>query len=385
MEAQTTNAPENKLSTDSDKEKLAEIQSVLSCLVAGKLEKRFVHIDEYGSYSGICSDINDLIDKVETFFREAIGRMKDFSEGKTDAQIDERGYENTFLETIRLFNANLRTSADQREQQRSVSQAMQEAVSCLNETVEQMEVTARELGENSTETLKAAESVDHSSQETNSLTGQAANSCNELAAAINEIAASMQQANTVNREAVDLANQTVDTIGELLKSSDQIGKFITLIDGIAHQTNLLSLNASIEAARAGENGRGFAVVAGEVKKLASESQANAKTISKQVATIRSQADESAQAVKHINKVIDQLNNISQSVAAATEEQGTATNSISDIMQDVARAAQDISTSISSVAGSARQNTGIATHVTQRISTLSSISENLKSLAQQLET
>lgn len=361
------------------------IQEVLTDLVRGKLERRFTHLERFGPYSGICSDINDLVDKVETFFREAIGRMEEFGKGQSNCQIDERGFENTFLETIRLFNGNLNHSDVQRQQQRAVSHTLQETVETLNETVSHMAETAKELSENSTETLESAETVGSNSAEANSLTDEAANSCKELATAIHEIANSMQQANSVTYDAVELANTTVATISELLKSSNQIGKIIELIDGIAHQTNLLSLNASIEAARAGEQGRGFAVVASEVKNLAFESRKNAKTISKQIVAIRAQAEASSQAIERINSVIGEINNISQSVAASTEEQGAATESIAGIMQDVSNAAQSIETSITSVAGSARQNNEIAADVSVRIEKLSEISQNLKELAIKLDT
>ncbi len=364
---------------------ISSIQEVLTDLVKGNLERRFTNLDQYGPYSGICSDVNDLVDKVETFFREAIGRMQDFSQGQSNCQIDERGFGNTFLETIRLFNGNLKQSDEQRQQQRVVSQTLQETVETLNETVSHMAETAHELSENSTRTLESAETVDHSSAEANSLTDDAANSCKELATAINEIANNMQQANSVTYDAVELATQTVSTISDLLKSSDEIGKIIALIDGIAHQTNLLSLNASIEAARAGEQGKGFAVVASEVKNLAFESRKNAKTISQQIVAIRSQADASSKAIERINKVIAEINNISQSVAASTEEQGAATESISGIMQDVSNAAKNIASSITSVAGSARQNNEIAADVSVRVEKLAEISQNLKELAIKLDT
>lgn len=364
---------------------IASIQVVLSDLVKGNLEKRFTHLQQYGPYSGLCSDINDLVDKVETFFREAIGRMEDFGQGKSNCQIDERGFENTFLETIRLFNGNLNHSDVQRQQQRIVSQTLQETVETLNDTVIHMSDTAKELGENSNRTLLSAETVNTNSTEANALTDEAANSCRELATAINEIANSMQQANSVTYDAVELANQTVSTIGELLKSSAEIGKIIDLIDSIAHQTNLLSLNASIEAARAGEQGKGFAVVASEVKNLAFESRKNAKTISQQIVTIRTQADASSKAIERINTVIEEINNISQSVAASTEEQGAATESISGIMQDVSVAAKSIANSISSVASGARQNNEIAADVNLRVEKLAQISANLKELAIKLDT
>ncbi|MEM5768374.1 MAG: methyl-accepting chemotaxis protein, partial [Bacillota bacterium] len=82
-------------------------------------------------------------------------------------------------------------------------------------------------------------------------------------------------------------NQSAAVVGQLGERSQEIGKIIDTIAGIAAQTNLLSLNAAIEAARAGEQGRGFAVVAEEVRKLAEQSQEAAKHIAELIGSIQS--------------------------------------------------------------------------------------------------
>jgi methyl-accepting chemotaxis protein len=130
----------------------------------------------------------------------------------------------------------------------------------------------------------------------------------------------------------EVVAQVVDTMKGINDSSRKIADIISVIDGIAFQTNILALNAAVEAARAGEQGRGFAVVAGEVRNL---------------------AQRSAQAAKEIKDLIN--------ASVANVEGGSAlVQQAGSTMQEVVRSVQQVSAIIADIShGSVDQSQGLA--------------------------
>ncbi len=130
--------------------------------------------------------------------------------------------------------------------------------------------------------------------------------------------------------------QVVDTMGEINRSSSKIADIITIIEGIAFQTNILALNAAVEAARAGEEGRGFAVVAGEVRSLAPRSAA-AKEIKElldtsvaRVQTGTTLVDEAGRTMNEVISAVQRVTDIMGEIAAASEAQSSGIEQVSQM-------------------------------------------------------
>ena len=137
----------------------------------------------------------------------------------------------------------------------------------------------------------------------------------------------VQSASEVAGQGGDVVRRVVQTMDSINASSGKIVDIISVIDGIAFQTNILALNAAVEAARAGEQGRGFAVVASEVRNLAQRSAAAAKEIKALIGASVGQVGEGARLVgeagrtmERIVQSVDRVTGIMAGIRAASEEQ-----------------------------------------------------------------
>jgi len=187
---------------------------------------------------------------------------------------------------------------------------------------------------------------------------ETASSMEELTSTVKQNADNARQANvlaqtasTVAGQGGDVVAQVVQTMGSINDSSRKIVDIITVIDGIAFQTNILALNAAVEAARAGEQGRGFAVVAGEVRTLAQRSAAAAKEI-------KGLIGDSVDKVEIGTRLVDQAGSTMHEVVSSIQR-------VTDIMAEISAASQEqtsgieqINQAISQMDNVTQQNAGL---------------------------
>jgi len=200
---------------------------------------------------------------------------------------------------------------------------------------------------------------------------ETAASMEELASTVKQNADNARQANQLAASASEIAQRggavvsaVVSTMGDISASSRKISEIVSVIDGIAFQTNILALNAAVEAARAGEQGKGFAVVAGEVRSLAQRSAQAARevkalieasvgkvaegaehaenagaTMQEVVASVKRVTDimgeiaaasqEQASGIEQVNRAVSQMDEVTQQNAALVEEAAAAAGSMQD--------------------------------------------------------
>ncbi|MEZ5255773.1 MAG: methyl-accepting chemotaxis protein [Ilumatobacteraceae bacterium] len=178
--------------------------------------------------------------------------------------------------------------------------------------------------------------------------GSVSASADEMGGSISEIARSASEAATVAHDARRQAGAVDSRVATLAEVSHQIGDVVSLISGIAEQTNLLALNATIEAARAGEAGRGFAVVASEVKDLASATARATGDITAQVETIQRETALAVAGIGEIVTVIEQVSDLQATIAAAVEQQSASTSGIARSVSEAAESSGAITASISAI-------------------------------------
>ena len=296
-----------------------EVGGLVRAAVDGDFTQRMELTGKEGFFKALGEGINELMQTSSVGLNEVVRVLGALAKGDLTEKITNE-YKGTF--------GQLKDDSNQTVEQLTT------IITQIKEATESITTASKEIAQGNTDLSQRTEEQASSLEET-------ASSMEELTSTVKQNAENAKQANQLAASASEVAvkggqvvGQVVDTMGSINEASKKIVDIISVIDGIAFQTNILALNAAVEAARAGEQGRGFAVVASEVRNLAQRSAAAAKEI-------KTLIGDSVEKVDSGTKLVDQAGKTMEEIVGSIKR-------VTDIMAEITAASQEQSAGIEQV-------------------------------------
>jgi len=285
-----------------------------------------------------------LIRAISRPLNQAVGLAREVANGNLTQPIQTRGKTETALLLAAL---------------RDMQDSLVAVVSTVRQGSEGVASASAEIAQGNNDLSARTEQQASALEET-------AASMEELSATVKQNADAAQQANQLASTAASVAQkgghvvgQVVQTMKGINESSSKIADIISVIDGIAFQTNILALNAAVEAARAGEQGRGFAVVASEVRSLAGRSAEAAKEIKtlistsvERVAQGSTLVDQAGATMAEVVQSIQRVTDIMAEISAASSEQAMGVEQVGEAVVQMDQTTQQNAALVEQMAAAA---------------------------------
>ena len=297
----------------------AEVGSIVQAAANGDFTRRVQMEGKDGFFKMLAENLNQLLEACSVGLTEVQRVLGSLSKGDLTEKIEQE-----FKGTFGRMKDDANLTVDQ----------LTTIVGQIKDATDAINTASKEIAQGNSDLSSRTEQQAASLEET-------ASSMEELTSTVKQNAENAKQANQLAIGAGDVAarggkvvQEVVLTMGAINESSKKIVDIISVIDGIAFQTNILALNAAVEAARAGEQGRGFAVVAAEVRSLAQRSAGAAKEI-------KTLISDSVEKVQNGSKLVENAGKTMEEIVSSVKR-------VTDIMGEITAASQEQSSGIEQV-------------------------------------
>ena len=317
-----------------------------------------------GDFSVLAKSVNKMVAGLLEMNEKSMQVVKAFGEGDFNAPLEQFPGKKAFInETVEKVRSNLKALNEDAQMlaeaahdgkvsvradanrhpgdYRKIVEGMNETLDMIVAPIATVKTAAETINTAAKEIAQGNSDLSRRTEEQAANLEKTASSMEELSSTVKQNADNAKQANQLAINASGVAtrggqavSQVVDTMSAINDSARKIEDIISVIDGIAFQTNILALNAAVEAARAGEQGRGFAVVAGEVRSLAQRSASAAKEIKELITNSVNKTTEGTQQV--------------EAAGATMQEIVTSVQHVADIIAEISAASQEQSAGIAQV-------------------------------------
>jgi methyl-accepting chemotaxis protein len=268
-----------------------------------------------------------------------LSEMEKFADGDLTIQLLAKR-DDEIGELYSGFNRSVEKIRGMIEQVYEAVDATASASAEISASTEEMAAGAQEQTRQSGEVSGAVEEMTRSIHATTSNVDRAASMSKKSGEQAKEGGRVVEETVAGMNRIAEVVKQSAATVGALGASSDQIGEIAQVIDDIADQTNLLALNAAIEAARAGEQGRGFAVVADEVRKLAERTSKATKEISAMIKKIQEDTAVAVEAMNRGNEEVEHGKRLSARAGASLSEIINGADEVVKVIGEIAEASAE---------------------------------------------